>query len=594
MSSKQFVSNGDIVLPALKGLVRTSPWLTLIESERVVFNSSSAPTGSNGNEKVTLISGGGSGHEPTHAGFVGDGMLDAAVAGTIFASPSTKQIYAGLKAVESSKGTLIVVKNYTGDVIHFGLAAERAKAQGIPIEVVIVGDDVAVGKAQGGLVGRRGLAGTVLVHKIAGAAASRGDDLSKVAAIARSVIANSVTIGASLDHCNVPGRQFETNLKSDEYEIGMGIHNEPGVKKTSPLPTIPSIVEEMLTLLLSTTDSDRSFVPFNSSDDVILMVNNLGGISNLELTYTTEVVTEQLKQKFNIVPSRTVAGAFITALNGPGFSITLLNASRVGNNVIELFDTPTQASGWNNSTTTTQWDSVKGGVIHTAPGPDTAAKSGKSSGVSANPELFASILKSGVESVLKEESKITEYDTIAGDGDCGETLANGGNAILKALSKNEIQTSDGVNAVGDIAEIVEDSMGGTSGGLYSIFLHGLAHGLQKSNASSLSAEAFASATKIALDSLYVYTKARTGDRTLIDTLAPFVETLNSTKDFSAAVKAAVDGANSTRKLDAKFGRASYVSKEELRRFDSEGGLPDPGAIGLGALLQGFLSAYQSR
>jgi triose/dihydroxyacetone kinase / FAD-AMP lyase (cyclizing) len=125
-------------------------------------------------------------------------------------------------------------------------------------------------------------------------------------------------------------------------------------------------------------------------------------------------------------------------------------------------------------------------------------------------------------------------------------------------------------------------------------LHGLAQGLQKSNSSSLSAETFASATKFALDSLYVYTKARVGDRTLIDTLAPFVDTLNSTKNFAVAVKAAVDGANSTRKLDAKFGRASYVSKEELRRFDNEGGLPDPGAIGLAALLEGFLAVYEKK
>lgn len=592
MSLKQFVSSGDIVLPSLRGLVRTSPFLSLIESERVVFNTASATDGARANQKVTLISGGGSGHEPTHAGFVGEGMLDAAVAGTIFASPSTKQIYAGLKAVESTKGTLIVVKNYTGDVIHFGLAAERAKAQGIPIEVVIVGDDVAVGKAQGGLVGRRGLAGTILVHKIAGAAAAKGYELAEVADIARAVIANSVTIGASLDHCNVPGRQFETNLNSEEYELGMGIHNEPGVKKASPLPTIPELVSEMLNLLLSTTDLDRSFVPFGSSDEVILVVNNLGGISNLELSYATEVVFEELQNKYKIVPIRTVAGSFITALNGPGFSVTLLNASRAGYNVIELFDAPTQASGWNNATTTAQWNSVPKGSIHTASGPESVHKSQESSGVSTNAALFAELLKSGVERVLKEEAKITEYDTIAGDGDCGETLANGANAILKALNDKAIRLGDGVHAIVDIAEIIEDSMGGTSGGLYSIFLNALAQGVQRAGSSSLSTETFAKGTKVALDNLYVYTKARVGDRTLIDTLAPFVDALNATNSFADAVKAAVDGANNTRKLDAKFGRASYVSKEELRKFDHEGGLPDPGAIGLAALLEGFLAAYQ--
>jgi dihydroxyacetone kinase len=583
MPTKQFESIGDIILPALRGLVRASPWLTLIESERVVFAKPSVP-------KVTLISGGGSGHEPTHAGFVGEGLLDAAVAGHIFASPSTTQIWAGLKAIESPKGTLIVVKNYTGDIIHFGLVAERAKAQGHKVEMVVVGDDVSVGKTQGGKVGRRGLAGTILVHKIAGAAAAQGLELAQVANIARSVVQNLVTIAASLDHCNVPGRHFESNLGADEIEIGMGIHNEPGVRKSSPVPSIPRLVDDLLELLLSPQEKDRWYVPFSENDDIILLINNLGGMSNLEVMYATELVTEKLK-RYNIVPKRTTMGAFITALNGPGFSITLLNASRAGAKILELFDAPARAIGWNQTASTIQWDALKHGELSTALGPSGGHAMQHKSPVSVEPELFQKILECGIKAVFKEEPRITLYDTIAGDGDCGETLVSGGNAIVAGIKDKTIRLDDGVNAIADIAEVVEHSMGGTSGGLYAIFLSALAQGVLKSGHTSLSLGALTSAARYALDCLYQYTQARVGDHTLIDALAPFITALENGEGLPAAVAAAADGTEKTRKLAARFGRASYVDREELVHFDHDKGLPDPGAVGLTCLLEGFLNAY---
>ncbi|ANB15800.1 Dak2p [Sugiyamaella lignohabitans] len=599
MSTKQFDypsgAGNDIVLPALRALVQSSPWLKLIPSERVVYRTSETP-------KVSLISGGGSGHEPTHAGFVGTGLLDAAVAGHIFASPSTKQISAGLKAVEDNngkgnKGSLIIVKNYTGDVLHFGLVAERAKARGSKVELVVVADDVSVGRTQGGLVGRRGLAGTVLVHKIAGAASQEGLELDEVAKIARSVIANTVTIAASLDHCSVPGRHFETNLNSNEIEIGMGIHNEPGMHKQSPIPSVEKLVcESLLPLLVDQNDKERSFVGISASDDLVLMVNNLGSISNLEILYIADVTLQQLKKKYNIVPKRIAVGAYITAMNGPGFSLTLLNASRAQKdissaNILNLFDQPAKASGWNQVAVSDEWKSFNVTNLE-VPSPEETEtnkhRHTKSSSVSADPDLFAEYLTSGIKQVLKEEPAITEYDTVAGDGDCGETLAAGGNAILAAIKGNDIRLDDGINALTDISDIVEDSMGGTSGGLYSIFLSALAQGVALSNSEVLDRPTLAFASKHALERLYVYTKARVGGRTLIDALDPFVHALgDQSKTFAQAVQAAVDGANKTRQLEAKFGRASYVSREELKKFDSENGLPDPGAIGLAALLKGF-------
>ncbi|ODQ64494.1 dihydroxyacetone kinase [Nadsonia fulvescens var. elongata DSM 6958] len=590
VGAKQFPSSTtDIINTALRGVLRANPDFSLIESDKVVFLTSSAGA----NDKVTLISGGGSGHEPTHAGFVGTGALSAAVAGSVFASPSTKQIYAGLKAVESTKGSLIIVKNYTGDVLHFGLAAERVRAHGGNVEVVVVGDDVAVGRKQGGLVGRRGLAATCLVHKVAGASAQNGDDLSTVTGVAKAIASNVVTIGSSLDHCNVPGRPFETNLKDNEMEIGMGIHNEPGVKKVSPIPSTSDLIKnELLPLLLSKEDEDRYFVPFNKGEESVLVVNNLGGLSNLELSAIAETTIQQLASDYSVTPVRVIVGTLITALNGAGFSLSLLNATKAskeaGQDVLALLDAPTSAPGWparanSSGKSSKDLNLVKGEEI---------PKDEKDSGISANADSIAAFLKAGIEAINEKEPLITRYDTVAGDGDCGETLVNGGKALLKALEDKSIRLSDGVNGIVDISDIVEDSMGGTSGGLYSIFLHALAHGIRTSGQKELSLENFASSSKIALDSLYQYTSARAGDRTLIDTLEPFVVTLGSEKDLAKAVKAANEGAESTRKLEAKFGRASYVSKDEFKEFDKEGGLPDPGAIGLAALLNGFLSAYQ--
>lgn len=609
MSTKQFPIDHDVVLPALRALVRSNPNLSLLEHDKVVFVDEKSKSSK---KKVTLISGGGSGHEPTHGGFVGAGMLDAAVAGSVFASPSTKQILAGLRAIASPEGTLVVVKNYTGDVIHFGLAAERMRASGGAhgdIEVVVVGDDVAVGREKGGMVGRRGLAATVLVHKIAGAGAAAGQPLKVVAAVARAVASNSVTIGSSLDHCNVPGRPFETNLNSKEMEIGMGIHNEAGVKKISPVPSIPELLQTMLPMLISQEDKDRAFVAFEKSDDFVLLVNNLGGLSNLELGYITDTVLNQLSTDFGLVPKRVIYGALITALNGPGFSVTLCNATKAnsesilsssGINILDLLDAPSNAPGWTAASFTSPEakEYADKGVLNIAKDTSSDELVSSNSGIKVDSQLFKTLVSAALDEVKTQEPRITKYDTVAGDGDCGETLVTGANAITAAFEgkySSQLRLDDAVDTFLDLAEVVEDSMGGTSGGIYSIFLNALAQGLKQSGSgtASLSGEIFAKSLPFALESLYKYTAARKGDRTLIDALAPFVETMNQTNgDFAAAVEAAQAGSESTRKLAAKFGRASYVSEEEFKQFDSEGGLPDPGAVGLAALLTGALSAYK--
>lgn len=595
MTSKQFRSSTDEVVPsALRGLVASSPALKLIEHDKVVYR---APDDS----KVSILSGGGSGHEPTHAGFVGQGMLTAAVAGAVFASPSTKQIQTGLHAIQSKKGTVVVVKNYTGDVLHFGLAAERANAQNkqSKVEMVIVGDDVAVGRAKGGKVGRRGLAGTVLVHKLVGAAAERGYELSKVAQIGRSVVESTVTASASLDHCSVPGRPFETNLQSDEAELGLGIHNEPGIRKLKPIPSLQDVIsKDILPMLLDMSDKDRGFVEFKPDDKAVLLINNLGGFSQLELLSAVDHTLDSLAREYNVRPVRVIAGTFTTSMNAPGFSITLFNVSHaekhanVGVDFIELLDAPAHCTGWTSCYTTKEWTSsgsLGDRTIKTSQEADHGPKSDHV--IKYDQAAFGTVLVGGLESVLKEEPRITKYDTIAGDGDCGETLAAGANALKRAIADKSLFSASVDETVLNVANIVEDSMGGTSGGLYAIFLSGLAQGLAHSGAHELNYNVFCKALEHARNVLFQYTKARTGDRTLVDTLEPFIETLS--KGFAQAVKAGEQGADSTRRLDAKFGRASYVSKEELHSFDKEGGLPDPGAVGLAALLSGMLSALST-
>ena len=571
MTGKHLFNSSDtLVLESLRGGLRANPALSLLERDKVVVYLPKAI------RKVTLLSGGGSGHEPAHAGYVGKGMLNAAVSGTIFASPSTKQIMAGLRTIRSDAGSLVIVKNYTGDVLHFGLSAERAKTEGIKVEVVVVGDDVAVGREKGKLVGRRGLAGTVLVHKIAGALAeSQKVDLHSLAQVAHSVVASMVTVGASLDHCSVPDRSAEEFLHQQEMEVGMGIHNEPGVLKLSPVPKSSELVERLLKILLDQSDNDRAYVKFDFADDVVVLVNNLGGISNLELSAFAECVVLQLETEYGISPRRLYVGPFMTALNGPGVSITLLNVSRIESPVpiLELLDAPTEAVGWSGNVSSSTWNQHnKLNIIEPPEGLNSASISRD---LATSAEAFQRGLERAAQALKDAEPQITQYDTIAGDGDCGETLVNGANGILSAIKNRSLNLSLAVVALSQISEIVEDTMGGTSGALYSIFLSALAQGVQheaaKQQRQELKLPIFARAAQFALEGLSKYTSARPGDRTLIDALAPFVAEISRTSDLSKAVEAARAGADSTKDMNARLGRASYV--------DSSKGLPpDPGML----------------
>ncbi|HJD02123.1 MAG TPA: dihydroxyacetone kinase subunit DhaK [Candidatus Mediterraneibacter excrementavium] len=275
--------------------------------------------------KVALISGGGSGHEPAHGGYVGTGMLDAAVAGAVFTSPTPDQIYEGIKAIATDKGVLMVIKNYTGDVMNFEMAREMAEMEGIKVDQVVVNDDVAVDNSLY-TVGRRGVAGTVFVHKIAGALAETGADLEDVKQIAEDVITNVRTMGMAIRPCTVPAAGvpgFE--LGDDEMEVGIGIHGEPGTHRET-LKSADEIVDMLLDKILADIDY--------SGSEVAVMINGSGATPLMELFILNNRVADVLAEK-GIKVYRTFVGEYMTSLEMEGFSISLL---RLNDRMKELLD----------------------------------------------------------------------------------------------------------------------------------------------------------------------------------------------------------------------------------------------------------------
>ncbi|KAG6902329.1 hypothetical protein C0995_001366 [Termitomyces sp. Mi166 len=527
--------------------------------------------------------------------------------------------------------TVIIVKNYTGDVLNFGLAKEQYAAihpeKAGQVKFVIVGDDVAVGKTQGSIVGRRharGLAGTILVYKIAGALAHRGGSLDEVYNIAQWVSSNLGTIGVGLDHCHVPGTAAATShLHASEIEIGMGIHNESGNRRLSPNPPLKELIPHLLDLLMSTSDPERSFLPFQShkgKDEVVVMVNNLGGVSELELGAIAKEVHTTLHAR-GVIVHRILSGTFMerstlssyhvngqTSLNMPGFSITLLllpskdsTSAPAQSLLLSLLDDQSNAPGW-------KWSSRAAPPVqpHFAPSASQAEQitSGTPLKVT-DAKFFEASVKRACEALIAAEPEITRMDTIAGDGDCGLTLKAGAEAVLRKLSERKISGFDIGASIIVVAQVAEEAMGGTSGALYSyvypitsrwqshalvrIFFSALAQGLHSNATTSatVTAESWSDALTYALAKLYTYTRARPPSRTLVDPLAAFVETLakSSGSDLRAAVEAAAAGAERTRDVEAKAGRSAYVEGDRLRKEK----IPDPGAWGVKTILESLMN-----
>lgn len=322
---KKIINNPELVVEdMLAGMVAAHPdYVRKLENATVLVRANSPVQG-----KVALVSGGGSGHEPSHGGYVGKGMLDGAVAGAVFTSPTPDQVYEAIKAVDSGNGVLLVIKNYTGDVMNFEMAKDMAEMEGIQVSTVVVNDDVAVENSTY-TAGRRGIAGTVFIHKLAGAKAETGASLEEVTRVAEKVIDNVRSMGMSISSCIVPAAgKPNFTLAENEMEIGMGIHGEPGTHREE-IKTSDEITEHLVNKILDDMHLEEG-------TEVAVMVNGLCSTPLMELYIVNKKVNEMLTEK-GIKIHRTFVGEFMTSLEMAGFSVTLL---KLDDELKELLDAP--------------------------------------------------------------------------------------------------------------------------------------------------------------------------------------------------------------------------------------------------------------
>ncbi len=493
--------------------------------------------------KVALISGGGSGHEPAHAGFVGKGMLTAAVCGEVFASPSVDAVLAGILAVTGDAGCLLIVKNYTGDRLNFGLAVERARALGRKVEMVVVDDDIALPD----LPQARGLAGTLFVHKIAGSAAEAGKSLDEVTEAARKVIDNVSSIGMSLDTCTVPGSTKEDRIAKGNAELGLGIHGEAGVEqiKFENARVAMRRVMDKLAPHCSGHDSNHS---------IVALLNNLGATTPLEMSIlANELINSDFNVEFIIGPA-----PLMTALDMHGLSVSVL---KVDKQQLAALKEPVPLAAWPGmqAVGSIKIESLPDGLAPVEPIASEDAETRKT-------------ISSICDLLISSETRLNELDAKSGDGDTGSTLATAARSLQTSLDKMPL--ADLTQLMPALGNELSQTMGGSSGVILAIFFNATgdacARGLPIQKALSEG-----------LDRVSQVGGAAAGDRTMIDALQPALEALPAGIDKAAAAarKGADQTANITR---AKAGRASYVPEENLL------GHNDPGAEAVAVVFEGLV------
>jgi dihydroxyacetone kinase len=536
-----------VVREMLEGQVDLNPGQALLRDEDVVVRAALPEPAARG---VAVLSGGGSGHEPAHAGYVGAGMLHAAVAGDVFTSSSVDAVLAGIRAAAGPAGVLLVVKNYTGDRLNFGLAAELARAEGIPAEMVVVADDVAL-RDTVEPARRRGIAGTVLVHKVAGAAAAAGLPLGAVAEEARAAAAAIGTMGVALGACTVPaaGRPG-FSLEEGEAELGLGIHGEQGVRRV-PLRAADALVEEILDTVLADAG-------LRARERVALLVNGLGGTPPMELAIVSRRALAVLRER-GLAVERAWCGNLLTALEMPGVSLTVM---RVDDAVLARLDAPTDAPAWPGSGLIADRKLVGAATVavDVAARPATpAGEAVRRAALAAAPALEAS------------ETLLTALDSAAGDGDLGISMSRGA-AALRALP--DAAWAEAPAALARMGEALRRTIAGSSGPFYATALLRAARILPEVP----EPRDWARALSAAVDAIAELGGARPGDRTMLDALRPAADAFSRALDagrepaaaWREAVQAARAGAEATAGMRPRLGRASYLGDRAL-------GTPDAGA-----------------
>lgn len=531
---RHFINSSDaIVTEALDGLLLTSADAGLARLDgypeiKVVLRTDRDPN------KVAVISGGGSGHEPAHAGFVGEGLLDAAVCGDIFASPTVDAVLAAILAVTGPAGCLLVVKNYLGDRLNFGLAAEKARALGRKVEMVIVADDVAIPDNPR----PRGIAGTILVQKAAGYAAKAGLPLAEVRSAAEEVARSVRSLGVTTTTCTIPGRAREDRIGDGEAELGLGIHGEPGSARI-PLPPVSDLVARML---------DQFGPDIRSAPRLALLVNNLGGVPALEMALVTRAA---LKSPLGARIAWVLGpAAVVTALDMRGFSLSLMP---VDDAKIAMLTAPVAPPAWPVARRTAQAAPTLAVPSELSPSPAKATK---------NPATRA-LIEAICTTLINAQADLDSLDARVGDGDTGSTFAAAARRVRDDL--DDLPLAEPEALCHSLSERLSRVMGGSSGVLLSIFVAAVGVALSEGAGTP-------GALQAGVGRMQHYGGAQQGDRTMLDALVPAIEALAAGLGLASAAAAARAGADLTANMPAaRAGRSSYVGSKDLL------GVVDPGA-----------------
>ncbi|MGE7688285.1 dihydroxyacetone kinase subunit DhaK [Lysinibacillus sp. NPDC097214] len=564
-----------LVMEMCNGIVMAHPELELLKKYKVIKKKEM------NENKVTLISGGGSGHEPAHAGLVGKGMLDAAVCGDVFASPSQIQVYQAIKATASKKGTLLIIKNYSGDIMNFKNGANLAMEDGIQVEYVRVDDDIAVEDSLY-TVGRRGVAGVVLVHKIAGAAAEEGMDLMQVKAVAEKAAVNVRTIGLALTSCTVPASGSPTfKLGEDEMEYGVGIHGEPGRKR-----------EKMMAadeLALRMTNDLMKDLELDEDAEIAVLVNGFGGTPLQELYLFNNAVTRELSKR-NIRINRTFVGNYMTSIDMAGISLTVMKLddelktllSKKCNTPAFKVDGPVESVEYVDIN-----DYVEEKQVFFETETEEEHASIKNEVITLNNMIY--LIDKMSEIIIKNEVPFCELDTHAGDGDFGMSVSKGFKELKRGWSSILNQEHLNIGTFLDACSmIIMEHCGGASGPIWGGAFR--AAGKAVEGKMELTVGEFAEMLQATLKGIQSVGErsfgrgAEVGDKTLVDALVPCVNAwlesaatgANFKTAFEKGAEAAVKGAEYTKEIVARMGRAGTVGERSL-------GYPDAGAYALGVI-----------